>query len=155
MHHHNIIDFSPPLQTPQIPVSSILDANDKNAIVCATTGNNDWCTDCAPWSATPFAVINTTYPSIQLVWINSTNPTDLLTAINNGTCAAAVMTAYDWDSVQNFKTANTGCYIVEMPATSPANIIRSSIGSFPCLLDYDVLCTSAVQVVWSTILNEM
>ena len=65
----------PPKQTPLIPVASIADANDKNAMVCATTGNNNWCTDCAPWSATPFAVINDTYPSIQLVWINSTNPT--------------------------------------------------------------------------------
>ena len=80
---------------------------------------------------------------------------DLLTAINNGTCAAAVMTAYDWDSVQNFQAANTGCYVVIEPPTAPMNIIRSSIGSFPCRLDYDVLCTSAVQVVWSTILNQM
>lgn len=41
-----------------------------------------------------------------------------------------------------------------MPAY-PYSIIRQFVGAFPTKLDYSHDCTSAVQVVWSTIVNQM
>ena len=98
--------------------------------------------------------MNLTYPAINLVNVNSFDPVDLLVSINNGSCDGAVMTVAQWDAVQNLASANVDCRVIAQPAF-PNSVITTYFGAFVTIMDYSILCTSVVQIVWSTLLTRM
>jgi hypothetical protein len=98
--------------------------------------------------------VNLTYPAINLVNVNSFDPVDLLVSINNGSCDGAVMTVAQWDAVQNLASANVDCRVIAQPAF-PNSVITTYFGAFVTIMDYSILCTSVVQIVWSTLLTRM
>ena len=157
---------SPPLINIDVP--SLQAAISTKVPICALTGANPWCMDCAPGSSTAFSIVNSSFPNVKLLPVDSGTAVDLMIAMNAGKCKGAVMTQTQWDFVRNTIAGNPTCDAVQTTL-----IIRPVSGGFPLLADYGKFnitdpanggstssvrphsrCVSAAALVFSALLSD-
>lgn len=110
-----------------------------------TAGNDPIC---VLTGSTAAAVVQTYYPSVQLVQRNSV--TELMDALNEQTCFGAVMTQSDWDVAQLQSESHRNCDVDVV-----GHSIRTFNGAWPYKVDFGEYCTSFMEVVLSNIIIGM
>lgn len=125
-------------QKPSVQVSSIDDANNRGLAICALSGSN------------ALSVIQTSYPKIDAISIQSNSIPVMFDAMRTGSCVGSVITQADWDVAQVQSAANPYCNLVSVGGS-----IRFISGSWPYLMDYSSYCTSFAADVIGDILVGM